>query len=286
MNTVTREHVEAMHEQMEEMWSHLGVLFDRLETGHENGPGWDAPHGEDWILADVPYHLAYCNRDVVARGIELGPDYPDDQRELLQDAEQLSAWNERKFAERPPGQTPAESVTQWRASCMIIRGQLGDMNDAALDRKAWMPLLMGWATVRHLLMFGLTHDWSEFTQLRIHMGLSEPQPSPAITTAYLSSILSFYPRWLDREAAAGRHFTTVLAFNDPGVGEWTIEVADGQATVRAGAADDADLVLTQSSETYEKTLRGIQDPAEAIRSGDVRVSDPEALSLFAALFPG
>lgn len=39
--------------------------------------------------------------------------------------------------------------------------------------------------------------------------------------------------------------------------DWTL--ADGTATVAPGMTADADLVLTQSAETWEKTLRGIQN---------------------------
>jgi putative sterol carrier protein len=76
-----------------------------------------------------------------------------------------------------------------------------------------------------------------------------------------------------------------MAFTDPGVGAWTIQITDGSATVAEGAAADADLVITQSSETFEKTFRGIQDPAEAMQSGAVLVSNFESLATFGQLFP-
>jgi hypothetical protein len=272
---------DALMAQIEEMWGHLGTLFEELNATN----GWDRKHGPDWTLADVPYHLAYCNRDVVVRGIELGPDNPEGEQELLASPEALNAWNAREFARRPAGQTPAQSVAQWRASCEEIREVTAGMDDADLERRCWMPIMMGWAMASDLLGFCRGHDWSKFTQLRIHMGRAEPVPSPAITRAYLGGMLSMFPMFLNQEAAAGQKFTAVMAFTDPGVGAWTIGVAGGAAAVSEGQAESADLVMTQSAETFEKSLRRIHNPAEAIQAGQIRVSNFESLATFGQLFP-
>jgi hypothetical protein len=152
--------------QIEEMWGHLATLFDSLNATN----GWDQKHGPDWIFAEVPYHLAYCNRDIVARGLQLGPDYPEAEQELLASPEALNTWNARKLAERPADQTVEQSLAQWQESCATIRRLAAGMTDADLARPCWQPIFMGWGTARDLLAFCLNHDWSEFTQLRIHMG--------------------------------------------------------------------------------------------------------------------
>jgi hypothetical protein len=41
-----------------------------------------------------------------------------------------------------------------------------------------------------------------------------------------------------------------MAFTDPVVGAWTIRVAEGNASVSAGEAAEADLVMAQSAETF------------------------------------
>ncbi len=267
--------------QIEEMWRHLGLLFDELEAED----GWGQKHGPDWTFADVPFHLAYCNEDIVARGLELGPDYPEQERELLATGEELGGWNARHFADRPSEQTAAQSVAQWRDSCEKIRHLVAQMSDEDLDTPFWMPLFLGWTTKRAGLEFVCRHDWSEFTQLRIHMGRSEPVPSPDITRSYLGSMLGFFLLMLNREAAAGRVFTAVMAFTDPGVGSFTLEVADGTVIVKEGSASNPDLQITQSAETFESTMRGIRDPMAAIESGQVQVNDLEALATFGQLFP-
>jgi hypothetical protein len=90
---------------------------------------------------------------------------------------------------------------------------------------------------------------------------------------------------LDKEAAKGREFRVVMAFTDPGVSDFTVEVVGGEASVRPGGEGKADLVITQNAETFEKTVRGIQPLPEAIQEGAVQVSDMESLATFGELFP-
>jgi hypothetical protein len=141
-------------------------------------------------------------------------------------------------------------------------------------------------TARTPLMFCIGHDWSEFMQLRIHMGRDEPAPSPAITTGYLGGMLGMaFPMFLDKSAADGQEFRAVFAFSDPGVGSFTLSVANGAASLAPGTADNADLVLTQSAATWESVFRGITTFPEAIQTGAIRVSDMDNLATFGRLFP-
>lgn len=277
-----REELRGIMKQVEEMWDHQDTLFRIIDVEDD----WDHPHGRDWTFADVPYHLAYCNRDLVARGMELGSDLPAEEQVAVAGIEGVNEWNEMKFGERPAGQTPAETLAEVRASWDAIRRVTWAMKDADLERPFWMPLAGQWLDARFALNWTLAHDWSEFMQLRIHMGRSEPVASPEITNHYLGWMLGMlYPFFLNEEAAAGRTFTAVMAFTDPGVSDFTIRVADGEATAQPGGAADADLVITQSSEVFESTFRGIKDPAEAMSDGSVQVSDMAQLAVLGELFP-
>ena len=143
-----------------------------------------------------------------------------------------------------------------------------------------------WLTARFPLQFTISHDWSEFMQLRIHMGRSEPMTSPAITTSYLGGMLGMiFPMAINREAAADQQLSTVYAFTDPGVSPFTIQVACGAATVSPGGQDQADLVLKISAETFERILRRIASFPDAIQSGNIQVSSLEGLATFGQLFP-
>jgi alkyl sulfatase BDS1-like metallo-beta-lactamase superfamily hydrolase len=143
-----------------------------------------------------------------------------------------------------------------------------------------------WLTVRDGLQWTLAHDWSEFMQLRIYMGRSEPVPNPEITTHFLGMVfIGQYPQLLDVDAAQGREFRAVMAFTDPGVSSFTIEVSEGVANVRPGEAEKADLVIIQSAENFEKTRNGIQSLADGIQKGEVQVNDKKSLATFGELFP-
>ena len=265
MSTQSRTQLDELMSHIEETWSNLSTLFDDLAAGN----GWDQKHGPDWTFADLPYHLAYCNQEILIRGIRAGADLPDGEQELLASADAINAWNARKLAERPAGQTAAQSVSQWRGTCNEIRQLTSEMTDKDLDRPFWMPLFFGWRTMREGLLFTRAHDWGEFMQLRIYMGRKEPIPSAGVTKAYLQRMLGGYPMFLNREAAANRRFTAVMAFADEGVGAFTIRVSDGAAELLPGAAPDADLVMTQSAATFLKTLTKMQDPVEAMQSGQI-----------------
>ena len=149
-----------------------------------------------------------------------------------------------------------------------------------------MPLLgMGWSNAGMGLMMPVIHGWSELTQLRVHMGRAEPVPSAGVTNTYLGAMIGFMGMFMDRSAAQGLDFTLVYDFTDPGVSPVTFRVHDGAATATPGRPERADLVITESAETFEKLRQGIQSPMDAMQSGAMRVSNMEALGTFGKLFP-
>lgn len=281
MSTNKRTQVDALMAQVQEMWGHLDTLFEGLNVSDS----WDKEYGPDWIFANVPYHLAYCNRDLVARGLELGPDFPQREQQLLATPEDIHAWNVRKFAERPEYQTITRTLCQWYVSCEDIYRLALRLTDADLERPFWMPIMKGWATVRDGLEFCRNHDWSAFTELRIRMRRIEPLPSPDVTRGYLATWINSLPKFLRKDATNGHQFTAVVAFSDPGVGAWTIRVTDGAATTSEGQVANADLVITQSAETFEKSIRHMHNPIQAILAGKIQVSDFESLPTLGHLFP-
>jgi hypothetical protein len=82
----------------------------------------------------------------------------------------------------------------------------------------------------------------------------------------------------------GQQFTTVMAFTDPYVGAWTIRVADRAATVSEGEAADPDPVVTQSAVAFEKSIRRMQNPIQAILSGEMHFRNFKSLVNFGKLF--
>lgn len=234
--------LEGLAAQLEEMWGHQDALFTILNEKN----GWDQKQGAYRTFADVPYHLAYTKREIVVRGLELGPDYPEEEQELSASPDAIKGRNERKFGQRPSSQTVAQSLNELAEARQAIRRTIIRMNDADLSRPCWLPIMMGWSTAMHLLLFCLIHDWGEFIRSRIQMGLSEPTPSAAVTQTYLGATLNYFPMMLNKEAAEGRSFAAVLGFTDPGEGAWTIRVAGRNASLSQGATAHADLVLADS----------------------------------------
>jgi hypothetical protein len=277
MSTQSRTQINDYMAHIEETWRHLNTLFDDLAATD----GWGQKHGPDWTFADVPYHLAYCNQEILIRSLKAGAD----EQELLSDVAALNAWNARKFAERPDGQTAAQSVALWRETCEEIHQLAAGMTDADLEKPFWMILYAGWNTVREGFEFTRSHELGEFMQLRSHMGREEPVPSAGVTQAYLQRMMGYFPMFFNKAAAGDRHFTAVMAFTDPGVSGYTLEVSDGTPNMRLGEAPVADLVMTQSAESFMKTLTGMHDPAEAIASGEIQVNSFESLAEFGKLFP-
>jgi len=279
----TQTELDAMMTQIMEMWGHQDTLFQIIGETNQ----WDHKHGADWTFADLPYHLTYCNRDLVSRPMKFGRDFPHEERISFISPTDLNDWNALKFSERPPGQTMEESLAELHTSRDEIRDVVDGWTDADLERPLWMPFFGGnWVVARNGLFFTVAHDWSEFMQLRIHLDRSEPVPSPEITSIYLGGALGLiYPNNLDKEAAQNRVFTTLMSFTDPGVGDFIIEVRDGEVNISPGPAGDPDLVITQSAETFERTIRGIQPLPEAIQDGSLQVSNMESLATFGNLFP-
>ena len=283
MQAGSRAEIDLMMSHSEETWRHFDTLFDAIETEGR----WSDKHGEDWVFADLPYHFGYCERDLVARVLELGPDVPEEERWEVRSISQLNAWNARKFAERPADQTVQRSLEQMHASRDAVRREAAKLSDADLDIPAWFPLTfgMGWQTKRVALGFCRQHAWNEFIQLRVHMGRHTPVPSPGVTSMGLESYLNLSLLFLDREAAKNTSLTAVMEFTDEGVGAWTVKIKDGQGTVTEGATEKADLVMTQSAEAFVKTMNQMHDPAEAMQKGEFKVDNFEALAMYGALFP-
>ncbi len=281
MSTGTSSELATLVADLEGLWRHVDELFATL------GPGdWSRKHGKDWTFADVPYHLAYFDRDLIARGIERGENVPEDQRHLIRSYKELDAWNAARFAERPAGQTPEQSLAQMRGSRDAIRRAVAGLGDADLERPVWMPLLgTGWTTVRAALEMCRAHTWGEATQLRLRMKRSAPLPAAAATHRALGFYVGLFPVMLDRGQAAGRSFTAVIDLTGPGGGAWTVRVADGQCQVSEGRAARADLVMTQSIETFLKTLTHMHNPMVAMLTGKVKVKGWRRLGTFAKLFP-
>ena len=67
-------------------------------------------------------------------------------------------------------------------------------------------------------------------------------------------------------------------FDAEGEGSWHVTVADGKAQVVRSTAD-ADCVVRASVETFEKIMRGKQNPATAVMLGKLKIEGDMTLAL-------
>ena len=265
----------------ENLWD----CFDELIESLQSVGDWNQKHGADWVFADVPYHLMYTDRDLVAGPIERSEKVPAEEQRVQHTIRELNAWNAAKFTERPDGQTPQDSVNQWRAMRTQGRQALTGLSDDQLSSPVWFPLVgCGWVPAMVSAAFAVAHTWSEFTQLRYHMDQALPEPSPDAVHGAVSFLQGLMPAFLDAEQAKGLQFTAVMEYTGPAGGSWTFRVADGRCEATEGHAANADIVLSQSPVTFELIRQGKLDPASAMESGLLKVQRVENMPRFGALF--
>jgi hypothetical protein len=129
-----RTELDALLNDYEGLWATLDRVFDGLAP-----EDWNKKHGKDWTFADLPYHLAYFDRELGIYYLERGANLAPDDRWLMDCERKIDAWNERMFGRRPVGQTVAQSLAEMRASRDALRRWAADKTDADLAGPAWNP---------------------------------------------------------------------------------------------------------------------------------------------------
>src|SRR5690348_14244817 len=89
-------------EDLESLWALYDQVFDALDATQ-----WQRKHGKDWVVADLPYHLFYFDRDIVLATLRRGAQLPPEVlRSVPRSMRELDAWNEREFGQRPKNESP------------------------------------------------------------------------------------------------------------------------------------------------------------------------------------
>jgi hypothetical protein len=263
---------------LDALWRAFDELFAAMSPSD-----WARKHGKRWRFADLPYHLAYFDRENL-RVLADGTAGSAAARWLMCSEAEIDAWNARMFAARPAGQTVDAALAQMRASRDLVRHELATMTDADLDRLAWSPFF-GWMSRRDGLNGLIGHTYNHFMEARLRLGRAEPAAPPAVTHRALGFYLGLMERFLDRERAGARRFTAVMTFTGPGGGSWTIAVNNGACRVTEGAADRADLTITQSPEAFVTVSARVKHPLRLMLTGQMKVKGFGALGAFGKLFP-
>jgi putative sterol carrier protein len=277
--TQSRATVEALMALEEETWTAWDIIFDGLDER-----GWFRRHGKDWVFADVPYHLAYIERDVVANNIILGSSLPESSRLELRTTADLNKWNEKKFSERPFGQRATESLVQSRKARDAIRHAMAGLSDADLQRPAWSitPPTRGWRTVRFLLTWDIMHNWTELITMRTYTHINFPVLSPELNHTAMSMMMRMMPSFVNRNQAKDHELSVLMQFTDPGVGTWNLDI-DGKVLTCEEFDKKANLVMKLRSDTFVRMSGGLINPMLAMLNGSIQVQGLRYMPVFGRL---
>lgn len=281
MTTATRASLEGLMADLEDLWEALDELLDSIQ-----GKAWQTKHGKDWVYADVPYHLSYFDRDVVAIPLERGLNVPPDKIVPKRSDAELNAWNEEKFSQRPVTQTAEQSLQEMRACREMVRRAVAQLTDIDLKHPAYMGLPGGgWVNYQMLLDSCYMHTWAHFVELQARMKKSTPVLRPEQVRRGVRVLAGFLPLFLDREAMQEvGNFTFVMNFTGAGGVPFTINIKDGTPRMAERFDPHADLVMTQAPETMLKIRAGMVKPPLAILTGQIKVKGIGKMGTFGKLF--
>ncbi len=280
-----------IRDSLEELWSALDSLFDEMSPAD-----WQRPHGPDWTFADLPYHLAYIDRLVVARPVEFGQALPEAERAQLRSLNDLNRWNQSNFAARPAGQDVQRTLEQMRNSREYVRRITAGLSDADLAKPAWFSLLYlrGFRPALVNLGFCIGHTWQHLQEARVRHGHASAIVGSDLTHAMLDGTrpipgIPLYLNvpatalFLDADRAQEQDFSFALHITGPGGGMWAFHPTDGGWQVTEVERASTDLVLSLDLDTYVKLRYFIDDVGTLLEAGAIVASDDQALSVFSQL---
>ena len=274
----------AVLDHLESLWEAIDGLFDSFDN-----EDWSRAHGPDWTFADLPYHLAYFDRDLIGKAISSGSNVPPEGQVTFATLRELGGWNERMFARRPADQSVQTSVDEMRASRQHIRELVSGMDQSDLTLPAFVPLPgFGWVTISDALENCRAHTWGHVSEALIRSKRSGPLPSADATRNSVATYMGFLPRFADRTAAAalGKPFTAQMSVLGHGGGDWTINVNNGASGLVDGPADRADITMTfKDSSAFASMLLGIQNPMKLMLSRAIKIKGIRHIGTFGKLFP-
>lgn len=247
---------------------------------------WTRKHGKQWVMADVPYHLAYFDREIVLNPLKRGESVPEAERERFDTMAKIDAWNGREFAKRRPGMTPGEALEEMRSVRRDVREAMAGLNDAALAAgRVWIPLAgFGWQPARAALIACVAHNWSEHMQLRLRLKRRDFLPAPATTHLALDAFMHFFPMGMDSAAAAKKPMAARFDFDGPGGGAWTIRAGAAPEVVES-AEGKADVTLRMTPDTFARMWNNMNNPMALMLTRRIRVKGLTHMGAFGKTFP-
>jgi hypothetical protein len=275
-----RAEISVLARDLDDIWALIDRLLDSVPAD-----AWSKRYGPDWTYADVPWHLAYFDRIMLAEVLESGAELPQPQRFNLHSMSEINRWNDQEFARRPAAQTPQDSNRELRAVHGRIRRMLAAMTDADLERPAFNHFFSaGFENVRSALRGGLLHSWGEATELMTRVGRHDAVPQAATRNA-IEGYLTFMAASADASRAGDKPFVLVLDFTGPAGGTYAVRVENGKGRLVPGPADDASLTFRLDPVVFNTVMiRRMQNPMLAMLTGKIHVKGFSKMPLMQKVF--
>ncbi len=265
---------------LEDIYGRSEALMDSL-----SGEDWQREHGDDWTMSDVPFHIAYFDRELVKKPLEAGENLAEGDRVVFDSLESIDAWNAVEFAKRPAGQTIEQTREQLASVRSSIQARLGAMSEADLEERVWMALGgFEWRPARVAISGCVLHNWSEHIQLGLRLGRTEFVPAAETTHIALDTMLRIMPMGMNREAAA-EPFAARFAISGPGGGEWLLQATEGGCEVGEDGTSPADITMRMSSENFVRMTSQMSNPMMMMLTRKLRVSGLFKMPTFGKVFP-
>lgn len=228
--------------------------------------------------------MAFFDRVMAVERIVKGASVPKQERWLLRTGADINAWNAKEFAKRPAGQTPQQALQEWRATHDALRKAVAGLTDADLDKKAWMPLVFGWVTVRDVVGGCALHGAGEYTELWLRLKKKAPEPPPEAMRLRLEMFMPLVGSLAAHLAPKSAKFTAVWNLTGPAGGTWTFRIADGACTVAEETAQKRDFEITMSPIVFEMIGRKMGNPLLLMLTRQVKVKGFSKMGTFGKLF--
>jgi hypothetical protein len=202
--------------------------FDDLLADFDEAD-WARVHGPDWRLEDIPFHLAYFDREVIARPIVAGDGPNAPTGHVFRTLGELNKWNDSFFAARPTDQTVEQSLAEMHAARNEIRDALSD------DRAAGSPVFVslpaaGWIDAAGAVKRIRTHSWNHFAEARVRHGRPAPVPEAGIVHDAIGANLAYRPLFCVADESTPP-LAARLSVQGHGGGDWVIQIHDGVCRV-------------------------------------------------------
>ena len=264
---------------LESIWSDFDALFADFADAD-----WARVHGPDWIFADIPFHLAYFDRDLIARPIvaEGGADAPTHR--VFRTLGDLNEWNDAYFAARAAEQTVDQSLAHMYAARDELRAAL------AAPRAASSPVFVslpgaGWIDVAGAVKRSRTHSWNHYAEARVRHGRPAPMPSDDIVHDAIGVNLSYRPLFCVADTSTPP-FAARISISGHGGGQWVIQIVDGVCQVIEDATGAVDLTMSyEDVDAFAAMNFAVTPPASLIEQGRLTISDMAAMARMAELIP-